>query len=74
MRILKYLATAAAVASLASAPVVAQASGAAKLSLRASTKAKNSSQISPVATLLFLGVFVGGIVFSSEGGFGSDSP
>ena len=74
MRILKNLATVAAVASLAAAPVIVQASSAAKLSLRSSTKAKNSSQISPVATLVVISVMVGGIVFASEGGFGSDSP
>ena len=72
MRILKNLATAAAVASLAVAPVMAQASGASMLSLRTSTKAKGSSKLGQAQAGLFVSLaLVGVIVGISEL---SDSP
>ena len=72
MRILKTLAAATALASLAVAPVIAQASGASKLSLRSSTHAKKANELAPALIgVLIAIVVVGGVVVATES---SDSP
>ncbi|RYE00849.1 MAG: hypothetical protein EOP61_12895 [Sphingomonadales bacterium] len=68
MRLLKNLAAAAALASMAVTPLVAQAGAASKLSLRAVTKAKNGNKAAPAILIGVLATvaIVGGVIVLTD--------